>query len=38
MEWTNKTNRAKNGSGLDPEKKPHFSKFSIQFLQKRINH
>ena len=23
-EWANKTNRAKNGSGLDPEKEPHW--------------
>ena len=23
-EWTNKTNRAKNGSGVDPEKEPHW--------------
>ena len=26
-EWTNKTNRTKNGSGLDPEKEPHWYQF-----------
>ena len=28
MEWSNKTNRAKNGSGLDPDKEPHWYQIS----------
>ena len=39
-EWTNKTNPAKNGSGLDPEKEPHwYQSFNPVFAktQKTLN-